>query len=290
MSVAFEKKRYFDVFFPAILPVLCKLMTQSGKIPLKNVILVPRWLKPDGGTSMGKYDSFNSVQDILDFATKNGPINFQLGGIFNAPPSDELKNGHKQGVLSATGPPVLDIDINDYNRENVCDCGERKIMCDKCYQHFLFPAQQVLEYLLYSVFGFKKVLFVYSGKRGMHTWILDERAWNWTKSQRKSFLAGISHDSVSIINDQYITNVIFKNRDLKTDYPKFDEAVTTDPCHLRKLPLMLHQDTMYVSILLPDTRSGVVFNTKHHYILPAELGMETVKMFVERIEQVLKEE
>lgn len=283
-----EKIRYYNELFPILCPILCEMVTWNGKIPLENAVIIPRYtIEPDGGTIMGKWQPFHTCEQLVAFGREKLPDSFQLGGVFDTLPTDEIRADHKLGVRSAKSPLVLDIDIDVYDRENICECGKEKKMCNTCYHHFLKPAQRVLEYLLITRFGFEKVFFVFSGKKGMHTWVLDERVWSWTKAQRKTFLDSIAYDAHSVANDSFIMGDIFRDRNLTTDYPKFDSAVTTDPTHLKKLPLMMHQDTLFISILLPNTDSGFEFSMDFHCMKPNDMSGDSMKIFAERIKTIL---
>lgn len=49
-------------------------------------------------------------------------------------------------------------------------------------------AATVLKNLLTKEFGFKHILFVYSGRRGIHIWVCDRRARVLTDSQRSNIV------------------------------------------------------------------------------------------------------
>ena len=280
-----EKERYYKIFFPIVCPVLVQMVTQNGKIPLQNVIIVPRYTI-NGETVMGKWASFYSCEQLMAFGLEKMPDYFQLGGIFDMVPTPDVREANKLGITSAKNPLVLDIDMNDYDRTDVCDCGTQAKMCDQCYFTLLVPAQKFLKYILEKRYGFQKVLYVFSGKRGMHVWVLDDRVWSWTREQRQVFLDSISCDAFSIKNDTYIMNDIFNNN-LKL-FPKFDEAVTVDPCHLKKLPLMMHQDTRNICILFPNLDSGFSFSMKLHCIRPNDMSDQEMRMFAERIKYLVE--
>ena len=54
-----------------------------------------------------------------------------------------------------------------------------------------------MKYILEERFGFKQLLFVFSGRRGIHIWVCDKRARQLTDSQRKAIVDYISFSKTS---------------------------------------------------------------------------------------------
>jgi DNA primase small subunit len=77
---------------------------------------------------------------------------------------------------------VIDIDMNDYNDIRTCCTG--KSLCQKCWK-FLVAAYEVLKELLEKGLGFKNILWVFSGRRGIHAWVSDSEAKNMSGPVRK---------------------------------------------------------------------------------------------------------
>lgn len=99
---------------------------------------------------------------------------------------------------------MFDIDMTDYDEIRTC-CSD-KAMCKRCWG-FIACATEVLDHalrgqLLYfpsycdhradivlgasDQFGFQHLLWVYSGRRGIHCWISDTAALDLTDDQRKA--------------------------------------------------------------------------------------------------------
>ena len=57
-------------------------------------------------------------------------------------------------------------------------------------------AMVVLKKILSEEFGFKHILFVYSGRRGVHIWVCDKRARLLTDDQRKAIVNYLSFSKI----------------------------------------------------------------------------------------------
>jgi DNA primase small subunit len=100
------------------------------------------------------------------------PIRMEIGAVFSHPPKN-----HNAVVKDAYKPCerelVFDIDMDDYDDIRTC-CSGAKI-CRKCWT-FITAAVKSLDRALRDDFGFKHILFVYSGRRGVHCWVCDQGA------------------------------------------------------------------------------------------------------------------
>jgi DNA primase small subunit len=80
---------------------------------------------------------------------------------------------------------VFDIDMTDYDSIRTC-CSDAAI-CSHCWA-FIAVAVKVLDQSIRSNFGYKHLLWVYSGRRGIHLWISDREAMELTDEQRKALV------------------------------------------------------------------------------------------------------
>lgn len=83
---------------------------------------------------------------------------------------------------------VFDIDMTDYDEIRTCCSG--KDICKRCWA-FIAVAVKVLDEIVRTDFGFKNLLWVYSGRRGIHCWISDAEACALSDDARRAMIGWI---------------------------------------------------------------------------------------------------
>lgn len=146
------------------------------------------------------------------------PLRIDIGAIFDG---DVKNNKDKVDGLSITPVErefVIDIDMTDY--DHIRTCCEGKKLCDKCWT-YVRAAYKVLTLILSKAFGFKHILWVFSGRRGMHAWICDREARLMSKKVRKAITEFLNF---TITNDKvnYLVKPELINR--TNEYPLLVEA------------------------------------------------------------------
>jgi DNA primase small subunit len=118
-----------------------------------------------------RYQSFNSEDELKEAIVKRNPRKIDIGAIFSHPPKD--KNA-VQNFTTSQRELVFDIDLTDYDDVRNCGCSGAAI-CGRCWE-FMTMAVKVMDEGLKEDFGFEKIAWFYSGRRGVHAWICDESA------------------------------------------------------------------------------------------------------------------
>ena len=82
---------------------------------------------------------------------------------------------------------VFDIDLSEYKDVRYC-CGDKKQCCTKCWTLAVI-AVKFLEKFLREKFLFKKLVWLFSGRRGVHCWVMDEEAGCLTRELREAIVS-----------------------------------------------------------------------------------------------------
>ncbi|KIJ58249.1 hypothetical protein HYDPIDRAFT_34364 [Hydnomerulius pinastri MD-312] len=135
-----------------------------------------------------RYHSFNTVEELKKQVLALNPTRFEIGPVYSAKPRD------KKTVRPAAFTPqkrelVFDIDMTDYDGVRTC-CSAADI-CSRCWG-FIAAAVKVLHSALVDQFGFRHLLWVYSGRRGIHLWISDPEAMDLTDDQRRAIVNALT--------------------------------------------------------------------------------------------------
>jgi len=127
-----------------------------------------------------RYRSYANAQEMEDDIKKMNPYKIDIGAIFTDKPKDHKK------IKAAEFKPhqrelVFDIDMTDYDEIRTCCSGAA--ICERCWP-FMNVALKIVDQALREDFGFENLLWVYSGRRGIHCWVSDVRARKLTNDGR----------------------------------------------------------------------------------------------------------
>jgi DNA primase catalytic subunit len=269
-------RAFYKHFFPLVAPqVIDVLGTCHGKFDLRQREIVP--VLP-GGIHV-RNQTFATGEAFAEYALDNTPASIHFGPIFTGSDySDhtvERSIYFNTGLAACYGEFVIDIDLDEkYDRSGVCECGTQKKVCVDCWRTFMDPCQLIMDYILRDFLGFKCFFACFSGRRGIHYWVLDERAVMMTRTQREQLIQSISleflipgeplYEDIKELVEPFCTSTGLSVEQL---YPKFDKEVSRGD-HLHKIPLGLHAETKCLCVILGD-----VTNEEERFVpIPASTG------------------
>jgi DNA primase small subunit len=135
------------------------------------------------GNRVIRYLAFPSADLLRKQCMQMTPERFEIGPQYNMNPKDRKTLKNASAFKPVMKELVFDIDMTDYDPIRTC-CQGTKI-CIKCWQ-FIVMAIRVVDVALREDFGFKHIMWVYSGRRGAHAWISDKRAREMGDQKRKA--------------------------------------------------------------------------------------------------------
>jgi DNA primase small subunit len=130
-----------------------------------------------------RYQSFATADLLRKQCVQMTPSRFEIGPVYSTNPRDRKQLRKASMFRPISKELVFDIDMTDYDPIRTC-CSGAKI-CEKCWT-FITMAIRVVDVALKDDFGFKHVLWVYSGRRGAHAWVCDKRARDLDDQKRRA--------------------------------------------------------------------------------------------------------
>ena len=117
-----------------------------------------------------RFQSYKSCDELKNKLIQYCPKKIDIGAMYNVLPTE-----HKTAdpFFPQEKEIVFDIDMTDYDDIRTC-CQEAKL-CNKCWK-YMIVAYKILDKILKEDFGFQHILYAFSGRRGIHAWLCDERA------------------------------------------------------------------------------------------------------------------
>ncbi|EAS07452.2 DNA primase (macronuclear) [Tetrahymena thermophila SB210] len=150
-----------------------------------------------------RYQMYNSEREFKNALLQKVPEKIDIGAVYDRPgkKGDDIKAKEKEFVI--------DIDMTDYDHIRTC-CSKAKI-CEKCWK-FMRVACDLISKSLDEDFGFQHVLWVYSGRRGIHAWVCDKEIRKANDYTRASII-----DYLNILVDNSIGSSYVKPSLLKME-------------------------------------------------------------------------
>ncbi|XP_010262965.1 PREDICTED: DNA primase small subunit isoform X1 [Nelumbo nucifera] len=130
-----------------------------------------------------RFQSFNNATELENSIKEKCPVKIDIGPVYSVDPAK--RHAYAQSGDNVFTPVerelVFDIDMTDYDDVRYCCSGAD--VCLDCWP-LMTAAIKVIDIALRDDFGFNHILWVYSGRRGVHCWVCDGRARRLTNEQR----------------------------------------------------------------------------------------------------------
>ncbi|KPM34228.1 DNA primase small subunit [Neonectria ditissima] len=126
-----------------------------------------------------RYQSFSTADLLRKDVLRLMPSRFEIGPVYSANPRDRKTVKIKPLAKEL----CFDIDLTDY--DDIRTCCTKANICIKCWQ-FMTMAIKVVDAALREDFGFKHIMWVYSGRRGAHAWVCDKKVRSMDDQKRRA--------------------------------------------------------------------------------------------------------
>ncbi|OAA64678.1 eukaryotic and archaeal DNA primase small subunit [Niveomyces insectorum RCEF 264] len=133
-----------------------------------------------------RYQSFPTADLLRKDVLRLLPSRFEIGPVYTTNPRDRKALSNTSAFKPLAKELCFDIDLTDY--DDIRTCCDKATICHRCWQ-FITMAIGVVDSALRDDFGFRHILWVYSGRRGAHAWVCD-RAARALSDQKRRAVAG----------------------------------------------------------------------------------------------------
>lgn len=130
-----------------------------------------------------RYQSYATADLLRKDILRLNPSRFEIGPVYTTNPRDRKTLRKSSMFRPLSKEIVFDIDLTDY--DDIRSCCTKANICTKCWT-FATMAIKVVDAALRDDFGFEHIMWVYSGRRGVHAWISDKDARELDDEKRKA--------------------------------------------------------------------------------------------------------
>uniref|UniRef100_A0A3P9NLS7 DNA primase n=1 Tax=Poecilia reticulata TaxID=8081 RepID=A0A3P9NLS7_POERE len=194
-----------------------------------------------------RYQSFSSQSELEKEMQKMNPYKIDIGAVYSHRPNQHntVKSGSFQALEKEL---VFDIDMTDY--DDVRSCCSAADICSKCWT-LMTIAIRILDRSLRQDFGFHHLLWVYSGRRGVHCWVCDEAARKLSAAARSAVAEYLSLIKVRQFHFSFNINIFIKESltVVKRYFPQYalqDQNILGRKESEEKVLALVPEDILYI--------------------------------------------
>jgi DNA primase small subunit len=164
-----------------------------------------------------------------------------------------------RGVNETYRELALDVDLPEYAEVNTCkdESCANSFICENCWQQFMVPGIRILHRALTEDLGCEKIMFSFSGKKGIHCIVWDDWCCELGNNAR-AYLArylsqGVDKHSSSRKAAQILTSMNLGPQSL----PRLDVPVTSQTRHLMKALFSPHPTSGLIELPIDITQENI---------------------------------
>ncbi|KAI1102155.1 prim-pol domain-containing protein [Jackrogersella minutella] len=130
-----------------------------------------------------RYQAFTSSDLLRKDVLRQLPTRFEIGPVYTTNPRERKTLRNSSAFKPLAKELCFDIDLTDY--DDIRTCCDKANICNRCWQ-FITMAIKVVDVALREDFGFRHIMWVYSGRRGAHAWVCDKKARTMDDQKRRA--------------------------------------------------------------------------------------------------------
>ncbi len=115
--------------------------------------------------------SFKNPETLKNYILESIPLAIYVGAIYSEGPN-YFEQKSIQNLDWIRRELIFDIDLTEYDTVRPCSCIGKNQACEYCWELINVSIKWIQETLVED-FGVKDIKWVFSGRRGVHAWILD---------------------------------------------------------------------------------------------------------------------
>lgn len=140
-----------------------------------------------------RHKAFSNWTEMREELRKVKPEKIDAGAVWTySPKSKGVRGGKYEPVEREL---VFDIDMNDYDPVRTCCTGP--VLCPRCWAYMVIACKS-LNFILTESLGYTHLLWVFSGRRGIHCWVCDPAARRLNDKRRNDLVNYINSGPKSV--------------------------------------------------------------------------------------------
>lgn len=138
-----------------------------------------------------RYLSFQSAKDFAERVKLDQPHKIDIGAVYSLPAKDHNSVGQNK-FRPTHREMVFDVDFTDYEEVLTPSPLKDAPIWSRNAWLFMACAIKVVDAALREDFGYEHLLWVFSGRRGVHCWVCDDRALALEDNERSAIVDYLS--------------------------------------------------------------------------------------------------